>query len=62
MVGQRMHGEEQAPGMVRAGAYVLLSAGIVIALIAAVVGVALLIADLNGTFEQLSVMKQVHGH
>lgn len=59
---QSGNAEEQTPGLLRAGAYVLLFSGIFLALIVGVVGTAVLIADLNGTFEQLSVLKQVHGH
>jgi len=62
VVSQRTDLDEQTPAVFRAGMYVLLLSGIHIALVAAVVGVALLIADLNGTFDQLTVMKQVHGH
>jgi hypothetical protein len=62
VVSQRTDLDEQTPAVFRAGMYVLLLSGILIALVAAVVGVALLIADLNGTFDQLTVMKQVHGH
>lgn len=62
MVSQRIHLDEQTPAVFRAGMYVLLFSGVLLAFIAAVVGVALLIADLNGTFDQLTVMKQVHGH
>lgn len=62
MVDQRRNADQQTPGLLRAGAYVLLFSGIFLALIAGVVGIAVVIADLNGTFEQLTVLKQVHGH
>jgi len=61
VVDQRRHVDEQAPGMLRAGAYVLLFSGVLLALIAGVAGAVVLFAYLNGTFEDLAVFKQVHG-
>lgn len=47
--------------MLRAGAYVLVFSGVLLALIAGVAGAVVLFAYLNGTFEDLAVFKQVHG-
>lgn len=62
MAGQRRIMGMHTPPAVRAAAYVLLFSGVVIALVVGVAASAILIAHLEGTFQNLPSISQLRGH